>query len=38
MSELVSGNCVKLLRNGTQYFPALETECDAARNEIFLLT
>jgi len=29
---------VELLRNGTQYFPALEAGCDAARHEIYLAT
>ena len=38
MSRLVSGNCVTLLRTGTEYFPALEAACDAATHEIYLET
>ena len=34
MSEFVAGNRIDLLRAGTEYFPALETACDAAAREI----
>ncbi len=36
--EFVSGNRVVLLRNGTEYFPALEQAIDQARTEIHLQT
>jgi len=35
-SNFVHGNLVKLLRNGTEYFPALEAAIDSARYEIHL--
>lgn len=38
MSRLLTGNDVRLLVCGTQYFPALEQAIDAARSEIFLET
>jgi len=38
MARFVSGNCIELLRNGEEYFPALEKACDAARHEIHLQT
>jgi cardiolipin synthase len=38
MSEFVAGNRIELLRAGTEYFPALETACDAAVREIYLET
>ena len=38
MSEFVAGNRIDLLRAGTEYFPALETACDAAAREIYLET
>ncbi len=38
MTEFVTGNQVELLRNGTEYFPALEQAMDAARAEIHLQT
>ncbi|SER15858.1 cardiolipin synthase [Nitrosomonas sp. Nm51] len=34
----VSGNAVKLLRNGTDFFPALEQAIDSAQYEIYLET
>lgn len=34
----VPGNCISLLRNGEEYFPALVSALDAARREIFLET
>ena len=36
MTGFVSGNRIKLLRTGTEYFPALEAVCDAAAHEIYL--
>jgi cardiolipin synthase len=36
MTDFVSGNRIKLLRTGTEYFPALEAAFDAARHEICL--
>ena len=36
MSGFVSGNCIKLLCTGAEYFPALEAACDAAEHEIYL--
>lgn len=36
MIQLVSGNRLTLLRNGVEYFPALEAAIDRARREIFL--
>ena len=38
MTEFVSGNQIKLLRNGADYFPALEAAIDSARIEIYLQT
>lgn len=38
MTEFVAGNQVVLLRNGTEYFPALEHAIDAAQTEIHLQT
>ncbi len=38
MSEFVPGNRIELLRTGTEYFPALEAACEAARHEIYLET
>lgn len=34
--DLIPGNRLTLLRNGAEYFPALETAIDHARREIFL--
>jgi cardiolipin synthase len=36
--EFVGGNRIALLKSGTEYFPALEAEIDAARREIHLET
>jgi len=36
--KLRRGNRIRLLRNGEEYFPALEREIDAAASEIFLET
>ncbi len=36
--ELIGGNRLKLLRSGTEYFPALLAAIDASRHEIFLET
>lgn len=38
MSDFVAGNQVVLLRNGTEYFPALQQAIDAAQFEIHLQT
>ena len=38
MTHLIAGNQITLLRNGTQYFPALEDAIDNARYEIHLQT
>ncbi len=38
MPEYVAGNRLTLLKNGEQYFPALEAAIDAARSEVFLET
>ncbi len=38
MTELISGNRLELLRNGTEYFPALEKAIDSAEIEIHLHT
>jgi cardiolipin synthase len=35
---VISGNHITLLRNGTEYFPALEQAIDAAQHEIHLQT
>ncbi len=36
--SLVPGNCLSLLRNGEEFFPALIAALDAARREVFLET
>ncbi len=36
MTELTPGNRLTLLKNGAEYFPALEAAIDQARREIFL--
>ena len=36
--QFTAGNTLQLLRNGTNYFPALERAIDAAQSEIFLET
>lgn len=38
MTRLLPGNHVTLLRNGTEFFPALESAIEQARYEIFLET
>src|SRR5438105_4773023 len=38
MNRYIGGNRVTLLRNGTEYFPALETAIDNAKEEIHLET
>lgn len=38
MITLLDGNHVTLLRNGNEYFPALERAIDSARDEIYLQT
>lgn len=38
MSLFLQGNFIKLLRNGEEYFPALEASIDAAKHEIYLET
>ena len=38
MTVFVNGNKVTLLRNGTEYFPALEVAIDSAEHEIHLQT
>jgi cardiolipin synthase len=38
MTNFIRGNHIKLLRNGTEYFPALEAAIDAAEHEVFLET
>ena len=38
MTRFVAGNCVQLLRTGSEYFPALEAACDDAAREIYLET
>jgi cardiolipin synthase len=38
MSHFIAGNRIVLLRNGTEYFPALQQAIDAARYEIHLQT
>lgn len=38
MTRFLPGNQITLLRNGTEFFPALETAIDAARHEILLET
>ena len=36
--QFVEGNCITLLRNGAEYFPALEATIDAAQQEIHFET
>ncbi|MDD5331036.1 MAG: cardiolipin synthase ClsB [Sulfuricella sp.] len=36
MTELTPGNRLTLLKNGAEYFPALEAAIDGARREVFL--
>lgn len=36
MSRLIAGNQVILLRNGTEYFPALIAAIQAAKHEIYM--
>jgi cardiolipin synthase A/B len=38
MTHFIDGNQIKLLRNGAEYFPALEAAIDGAMNEIYLQT
>lgn len=38
MNQFLAGNQIKLLRNGAEYFPALEAAIDAAQHEIYLQT
>jgi cardiolipin synthase len=38
MNAFLEGNHVRLLRNGVEYFPALELALDQARHEIFVET
>lgn len=38
MSHLITGNQITLLRNGAEYFPALEAAIDGAHREIHLQT
>ncbi len=38
MTHFVSGNRIKLLRNGAEYFPALEAAIKSAEQEIYLQT
>lgn len=38
MTDFVAGNLITLLRNGDEYFPALERAIDAARSEVHLQT
>ena len=38
MTNFIPGNHIKLLRNGAEYFPALEVAIDAAEHEIYLET
>ncbi len=38
MTHFIEGNQIKLLRNGAEYFPALEAAIDGAVNEIYLQT
>ena len=38
MTHFIGGNHIKLLRNGTEYFPALEAAIDGALGEIYLQT
>lgn len=38
MNQFLGGNCIRLLRTGTEYFPALEAAIDGARRQIYLET
>ncbi len=38
MTHFIDGNQIKLLRNGAEYFPALETAIDGALYEVYLQT
>ena len=38
MNPFIGGNQIQLLRNGAEYFPALETAIENAENEIYLQT
>jgi len=38
MNDLINGNQIKLLRNGGEYFPALEAAIDDATYEVYLQT
>lgn len=38
MTQFLANNHITLLRNGTEYFPALVTAIDAAKSEIYLQT
>jgi cardiolipin synthase A/B len=38
MTHFIEGNQIKLLRNGTEYFPALEAAIASAKHEIYLQT
>jgi cardiolipin synthase A/B len=38
MTHFIDGNQIKLLRNGAEYFPALEAAIDAAQYEVYLQT
>ncbi len=38
MARFIGGNRITLLRSGAEFFPALISECDAARREIHLET
>ena len=38
MTNFIHGNQIQLLRNGAEYFPALEAAIDAAKHEIYLET
>ncbi len=38
MTHFIGGNQIKLLRNGAEYFPALETAIDSAVHEVYLQT
>jgi cardiolipin synthase A/B len=38
MTHFIEGNQIKLLRNGAEYFPALEASIDGAVDEVYLQT
>ena len=38
MTNFIDGNHIKLLRNGTEYFPVLEAAIDNATHEIYIQT